>query len=459
VVLTCAISLLAIAIAAALPAVASAQVTISGYAKGSFDSFSIGSPLSAAAAASGNGATDAVRGTPSNTGRLGKTSESRVTDHSSRIIFSAVEQINDDLSGVFQYDLRFSVDQTARAGNEGGAASGPYVGGATNQKLDGWMANPAAVTNPLSSGNNHVGIVSKSMGALRFGRQDIYYDVTGSVMPSSVHINASAPTIMHSPAPGVAMANFSRTPNLIWYTSPVIQGFNVVAGYSTNPLRVSGTNETENDLSTTSATRRGDGTFLRLNGTVGPFALSFATVNLKSDYFGGTCTNSNGNCVFETVANANTNANQKGNALSAIYRSGPIAVGAAYSMNKAAFGPGGNTSTNANLANANFERSAFNLSAAYTMGKNTIAVERQTANDWTRNGVKAADTGATGTTLAWDYAFSKRTNIGLTYFVLDNDAYSQLAPFYSGSNTFGGHFAAKNGETYKLTSFVMRHTW
>ena len=70
-------SLLAIAIAAALPAVASAQVTISGYAKGSFDSFSIGDK---------------------NAERVGKTSENRVTDHSSRIIFSANEQIDDDLS-------------------------------------------------------------------------------------------------------------------------------------------------------------------------------------------------------------------------------------------------------------------------------------------------------------------------------------------------------------------------
>jgi len=445
-------SLLAIAIAAALPAVASAQVTISGYAKGSVDSFSIGNALSATAA---NAALNATAGTSLQSGRLGKTSESRVTDHSSRIIFSAVEQIDNDLSGVFQYDLRFSVDQTARLGNEGSAAA------------SGWTANAAAVVNPLSSGNNHVGIVSKSMGALRMGRQDIYYGVTGSVMPSSVHINASAPTIMHSPAPGVAMANFSRTPNLVWYTSPTIQGWSATAAYSTNPLRVSGTNETENDLSTTGTTRRGDGTFFQVNGQVGPVALTFATVNLKSDYWGGNCTNSlpgqntSGNCVYETIAGANTNPNQKGNALSAIYRSGPIALGVGYAQNKATFSPNAlpSNATVANNAGAKFERDSFNLSAAYTMGKNTFAVERQTANDWNRNGVKGAETGATGTVLAWDYAFSKRTNIGLTYFALDNGDYSALGPFYSGSNTFGGHFAAKNGETYKLTSFVMRHTW
>jgi predicted porin len=301
------------------------------------------------------------------------------------------------------------------------------------------------------------------LGALRFGRQDIYYDVTGSVMPSSVHINTNAAQVMHQPAPGVAMANFSRTPNLIWYTSPTIQGFNGVVGYSTNPLRVSGTNETENDLSTSTATRRGDGTFLRLNGTVGPVALSFATVNLKSDYFGGTCTNSptgtntTGACVYETIAGANTVPNQRGSAFSAIYRDGPFALGAGYAMNEAQFSPFLGTSSPNN--GAKFKRDSLNISGSYKMGQNTFAAEHQIGYDWTRNGVKTSDTGVTGTVLAYDYALSKRTNVGVTYFVLDNDAFSAIAPFYSGSNTFGGHFGAKNGEKYTVTSFVMRHSW
>jgi len=405
-------SLLAIAIAAALPAVASAQVTISGYAKGSFDSFSIGD---------------------TNPGRTGKTSETRVTDHSSRIIFSANEQIDNDLSGVFQFDLRFSVDQTARI-----TANEPQVGSSTPILRN-------AVANPVSSGNNHVGIVSKSMGALRFGRSDIYYGNTGSVLPSSVHINASAPTVIHNP--GAAMANWSRTPNLIWYTSPTVQGWSATAGYSSNPLRTSGTNETENDLGTTGATRKGSGTFFQVNGTVGPVALAYATVNLKSDYFGGTCTYSNSNtCWWEQTNNAN--ANQKGNVVTAIYRSGPIALGAAYSANEIV-----------NNANTKTERNAFNLSAAYTMGKNTFSLERQTGGDLSVNGAKQADTGLTGTVLAWDYAFSKRTNVGITYFTLENDAKSAVAPFYSGSNTFGGQMGALAGEKYTVTSFVMRHTW
>jgi len=405
-------SLLAIAIAAALPAVASAQVTISGYAKGSFDSFSIGDK---------------------NAARLGKTSENRVTDHSSRIIFSANEQIDNDLSGVFQLDLRFNVDQVGRAGNEGAAAEpGKHV------------ATPSAVGNVLSTGNNHVGIVSKSMGALRFGRSDIYYGNTGSVLPSSTHINASAPTVIHNP--GAAMANWSRTPNLIWYTSPTVQGWSATAGYSTNPLRVSGTNETENDLSTTAATRKGSGTFFQVNGTVGPVALAYATVNLKSDYFGGTCTLASGSCIYEWTNNPNPN--QKGNVVTAIYRSGPVALGAAYSANE--------TSSNTNIKT---ERTAFNLSAAYTMGKNTFALERQTGGDLSRNGAKQAETGLTGTVLAWDYAFSKRTNMGITHFILENDKNSNVGPFYSTSNTFGGQFGALAGEKYTVTAFVMRHSW
>jgi len=93
------------------------------------------------------------------------------------------------------------------------------------------------------------------------------------------------------------------------------------------------------------------------------------------------------------------------------------------------------------------------------MGKNTFALERQTGGDLSVNGAKQADTGLTGTVLAWDYAFSKRTNVGITYFTLENDAKSAVAPFYSGSNTFGGQMGALAGEKYTVTSFVMRHTW
>jgi len=302
-----------------------------------------------------------------------------------------------------------------------------------------------------------VGIVSQSMGSLRFGRQDIYYGITGSVLPSSVHINASAPSVIHNPGAiknsaytisQVSMASHSRTPNLIWYTSPTIQGWSATAAFSTQPLAASGTNQTENDLSTTSATRKGSGTYFQVNGKVGPVDLAAATVNLKSDYFGGKCSLVGDVCVQEWTNQAQPN--QKGNVVSAIYRSGPVALGAAYSVNK--------SSSNAEPS-LTTERSAFNLSAAYTMGKHTLGIERQTASDLTVRNVKQGDTGMTGTTLAWDYAFSKRTNVGITYFTLENDTFSNTGPFYSGSNTFGGQFGAQPGEKYTLTSFVMPHTW
>jgi len=454
-------SLLAIAIAAALPAVASAQVTISGYAKGSFDSFSI----------SGK-----------HPDRTGKTSETRVTDHSSRIIFGAAEQINSDLTGVFQFDLRFNVDQQGRASPTETAAGG----------------NSYAVLNQIGSGNNHVGIVSKSMGSLRVGRQDIYYGDTGSVLPSSTHINASAPTVLHNPGgttvdnvgnvtqvTQVSMASHSRTPNLLWYTSPRIGGIEATVGYSTNPLALSGTNQTENDLTTPANVRRGQGTFARLNAIVDKFSLTWATVDLKSDYFatanqcglqafpsaGAAFTLATAavpaGCTFDSVNGAQ--ANQKGNVFTAIYRNGPIALGAGYSMNEA-------TTTNqlpsvaagataaavaaaGPAANVKTERNAFLISGAYTMGNLTAAAEYQSGGDISRNNVKIANSGLTGTVLALDYAFSKRTNVGLTYFVLKNDTVSNMGPFYSTSNTFGGQFTSRPGEDYKLTSVVMRHTW
>ena len=449
-------SLLAVAVAAALPAAAMAQVTISGYAKGSFDSFSIGSK---------------------HPDRTGKTSETRVTDHSSRIIFSANEKIDDDLSGVFQYDLRFNVDQVGRTSPTETAAGGNLFAG----------------VNPLSSGNNHVGLISRSMGAVRFGRQDIYYGDTGSVLPSSVHINASAPTVLHNPggttvdnlgivrsvSQTASMANHSRTPNLIWYVSPRINGIEGTVGYSTNPLRLSGTNETENDLSTTPAVRKGSGTFLRLNAIVDKFNLTWATVDLKGDYFatanqcglqafpsaGAAFTLASATppagCTYDSVNAAQQN--QRGNVFTAIYRDGPIALGFGYSMNEARTTnhlPVSATAAQIAAANVKTERNAYVISGAYKVtSKFTIAAEYQNGADISRNDTKVADSGLTGTVLALDYAFSNRTNVGFTYFTLKNDSRSNMAPFYSGSNTFGGQFTSRPGEDYSLASVVLRHSW
>ena len=95
--------LIAVAVAGmfAAPAVALAQssVTISGYMKGSVDSVRV----------SGETANPATR--------TGNKSETRVTDHSSRILFNVVEDLGGGMQAVGQFDLRIAIDQVGRTSN------------------------------------------------------------------------------------------------------------------------------------------------------------------------------------------------------------------------------------------------------------------------------------------------------------------------------------------------------
>ena len=96
--------LLAVAVAGALgaPGVALAQssVTISGYLKAGFDQVKVTSPSAARSAAGTN------------------LSESRVTDHSSRILFNVVEDLGGGMQAIGQFDLRISMDAVNRTSND-----------------------------------------------------------------------------------------------------------------------------------------------------------------------------------------------------------------------------------------------------------------------------------------------------------------------------------------------------
>ena len=132
--------LLAVAVAGVLaaPAAALAQssVTISGVFKISFDNISLGNF---------NPGTPPIRGaTP------GNKSEYRTADDSSRIIFGVREDLGGGLAAVAQVDFRFQPDG-------GGVAA---------------------------SGNDHVGLSSKSWGTLTVGRHDQHYYNTESRLTS-----------------------------------------------------------------------------------------------------------------------------------------------------------------------------------------------------------------------------------------------------------------------------------
>jgi predicted porin len=387
----------------AVAAGASAQVTISGYFGASYDIASIGN---------------------ANAARTGNTAETRVSDQSSRIIFGVKEDLGGGMAAIGQYDMRFNLDAASR------------------QQVED-LSSPTP--NFTAGGNSHVGLTG-DFGAIRLGRQDIYYVDTPSLLPGGLYLAANMTPVYHS----LANANASRTPNLAWWTSPRINGFEGTVAYSTNPLRTSGTVEVENDLGTTNAQRKGSGYMLRLNYTNGPIDATLNTMDLKSDYIGGTASTGTG----AGGAILNRNADQKGTNVVVKYAVNnqlKIAVGAnngQTSAFSAAGAPGSVTKAN-----------ATSFSASYDMGAWNFAMHQANRGNQTVDGVEAASTGKSITSLAATYNFSKRTAAGLMYTTLKSDANTSTGLFYQSNNAYGGQLTNMNGETQNITSLALRHNF
>ena len=406
-----------VALAALAATGAYAQVTISGYFGGSYDNVTI-----------------------TNTTRAGNKSENRISDHSSRVVFNATEDLGGGLSAIGQFDLRFKLDATARIQAETASAFTPTGLAANTATVTGTgpLTNPTV--DPVSSGANWVGLASKTMGTVRMGRGDFYYIDTPSFMPAGMHTSANMSPVYHSKA----TANTSRTPNAAWWVSPRINGFEGTVMYSTQPLRVSGTNEVESDLGTSTATRKGSGSMVRLNYTNGPVDATFATISLKSDYIAG------GTSLGAGAGGAaiNANADQTGNNMVLKYDVGgglKLAVGTTY----------GKQTTVSSGAISEARATGFGVS--YDMGKINYALSvARKGNDATATG-DTANTGTSLTALAVTYNFSRRTAISALYNSLKSDANVAVTPFYQVNNVFGGQNAMAAGEGTTTLSLGLVH--
>lgn len=174
------IAALALALAAPGIAVAQSSVTITGMLKASFESLKLA------------GSTKS----PS--------SESRVADDASRIIFSVVEDLGGGLQAIAQLDWRVSVDSGADA----------------------------------TSGNNWIGLRSAQWGAFTMGRHDLHYNLDASENTSKAGSKkAGAVSLLaFAGGGGTAIASNSRTPNTLVWDSPKWGLFDLRVAYSASPF-------------------------------------------------------------------------------------------------------------------------------------------------------------------------------------------------------------------------------
>jgi len=415
-------SLIALAaLAAATGASAQSSVTISGFLNGSFDMFSISNAHST---------------------RLGNKSENRVSDNSSRIIFNMTEGLGSGLTAVGQFDLRFALDASQRYSPDDNATI-----------TDGKLAARNPATNAVTSGNNHVGLVSKEYGALRLGRQDIHYTEGASFNHPSASTIVSSINILHSVgSTPVGIANWSRTPNLIWYSSPNFNGFSGNLGYSTNGTRTSGGfMEQENEMA---STRRGSATWLKLAYDKGPLNVAFSEFKSKSDWVNA------GPAATQSYAAVSVNAfgqnmsDREGRIITGKFAiNSNFSVGAAYAQNLSR----GTATTDFGVET---KQNATQLGLGYKSGPHNVAFTHTRKDNAKVGGVEKASTGVSQNSLVYAYELSRRTAVTIGYVVMSNDTSAANTLFYNGENAVGSYGSgALAGEKHSATAIGMRHSF
>lgn len=383
---------LTVAGALALPGMAFAQssVTISGFLKMSFGNVKIGN--------FGCGTTPACRAAGSNS------SETRLTDDFSRIVFNVVEDLGGGLQAIGQVDWRVALD----SGADGGGAVG----------------------------NNHVGLRSKSWGRLFFGRQDLHYLNRESNLTVKNDLKADSVSILSFAGGGAtAIAAASRTPNVIHYTSPNWDGFTVVAAYSTNPAAAA-----EADIGST--VRKGRGWNLNPNFAGSNWEIGYSYWSQKAD--------AGGAALGAAAAPGTSNADQRGDRLYGSYRWGGFMLGLAWDKSKLS-----SATTGTELSN----RTAWSLPLEYHWGPHTVAGHYTRARD---DQATAVQDGAKMFAIGYSYDLSKRTSLALTYARITNDAAAFYNFYTSVSAAVGspsGAVSGTGGEDPRLLSATIRHAF
>jgi predicted porin len=456
--------LLAVAVAGALaaPGVALAQassVTISGMFKVGVDNISYSGATSNAA----NGFAS----------RLGNNSETRVSDNSSRIIFGIREDLGNGLAAIAQLDMRFN---PATAGQPNGLNGAGLAG--------------------TGGGNTWVGLQSNAWGKLTFGRHDLHYGKIGDswnsagagslqAWSSGIFDSIGRPT--GTGTSQAALANQSRTNQVVRWDSPNWSGFDGTIAWSANPLtQGAGGASTGGDLGVGLLTvpntvpptqynrRRGDGWNINPRYNAANWGVEYSYWNAKADLNTAgsnlpiwTCNNSaaivpaTGLCtnnVGGTVAGVNSaiQDDQLSHVVSGYYNIAGFRLGLAWNRSRT-------TSPASGMITG--DRQAWAVPISYTMGPNLFGFvyvkannSKDVTNPITLANISGSGTGAKMYTLTYQYELSKRTALGLTYSEMKNDANANYGFFYNSPTAFGSTNAnVLSGEKSRLMAATIRH--
>jgi predicted porin len=339
-------------------------------------------------------------------------SQMRMVDNSSRIIFTTIEDLGNGLAAIGSVDTRFAPDQSASGGS--------------------------ATSNPVGGGNTYVGLKSTSWGMLTFGRWDLHYGKGPSEMTRGAGaLQASDVSLFDLVQVGAAnlpIANTSRTQNVVRYDMPVFNGFTGTVAWSANPVGI-----TEADMSATNAagvqTRKGDGWNINPKYSNGPFEAEYSYWRAKPD-------------APALAAAASTQADQRGDSINAKYSFGGFKLGVGWNRSKL-----DNSYTGAKVA----ERTTWSLAGHYKTGPHSIYAHYDKAGNTSTAAVGTiADTGARMLAVAYEYSLSKRTSLAATYAKINNDAKANYN-FFTSAGLGSTDAVPVLGESPRLLQFTVNH--
>lgn len=390
-------TLIAVAVAAALPAAAFAQanVTLSGFVK-----------LGVANTKYSN-ASSTWLGLP---GATPNDSGTSLDDGSSRFIISGTDDLGNGMRGIFMIDTRFRPDES-----------------------DG----------KLASGNSYVGVTG-GFGTVRIGRLDQYYvhgtDSFGGLATPLQHSNISilswvggvnntaglpsslATALANSNA---GIANASRTANLVRYDIPKIGGLSGGIGYSFN---FQGNDGGVGDAA------KGDAWTLDLTWANGPIAVGGAYWD--ADFEG------------ETATAGSSDDGQKAGRLFGSYDFGMFKAGLTFDRSEV------------KVLGGTFKRNAWSLPLSGKVGPGTLLFTYTMAGDVDASGAGFSDindSGAKMFSIGYDYPFSKRTSLGISYAQLKNDRNATYQLFTAAA--LGGHPNPMPGQDVRQFYVGLKHAF
>jgi predicted porin len=392
--------LLAVAVTAALaaPAAAFAQstVTISGNFKVGWENISYAN---------------------TSPNRLNST-QNRIVDNSSKIIFTTVEALGNGLSAIGNLDVRFAPDQ----------ASGPVA------------------SNPIGSGNTYVGLRSTTWGQLIVGRHDLHYGRGPSEQTRGagalVSSDVSLFDFVQTSGGNLPIANVSRTQNVVKYDMPTWNGLGATIAWSANPGNAA---SGEADMTAGAVpvpagtnTRKGDAWNINPKYANGPFEAEYSYWKAKPD------------------APAAATTDQRGDTINAKYSMGGLKVGIGWNRSKLE-----NSTSGIKLA----ERTTWAVAGSYKWGPHAVYAHYDKAGNISTGvagtgacpGVSCTDgTGARMISAVYEYAFSKRTSMAATYAKINNDANASYNFFTSGGLGSSDN-TVLNGESPRIFQVTINH--